>query len=69
MSGNRKLLQAWVPRELQVELADRARAADRSLSAEVRQAVREHLKSSEAAGQGDPANDPRRSVRDVLQPA
>jgi hypothetical protein len=39
----RELIQAWAPGELVEQLRERAAAADRTLSAELRQAVRGHL--------------------------
>ena len=52
----RSLVQAWIPNALAAQLRDRATAADRSIAAEVRCAVRSYLAlTSEAALAGGSA--------------
>ena len=57
------LVQAWVPRDVAAKLRDRANRNDRSIAAETRQAIRNYLTTSEAAGQGGSANHSRMAVR------
>jgi hypothetical protein len=42
----RRLVNAWIDPDDAEQLAERARLADRSRSAELRLAIREHLKAS-----------------------
>lgn len=45
----RDLVRAWVPRELASALKEHAIAADRSVSGEIRIALRKHLRNDNAA--------------------
>lgn len=51
MSSKRRgtRIDAWLPDDLAEALSDSARASERSISGELRFAVRAHLKNSEAA--------------------
>ncbi len=45
-SVERTVISSWVPPEMKAVLTSHARAAERSLSAEVRKVLREHLAQS-----------------------
>jgi hypothetical protein len=49
---SQRLLQSWVPENLATELRERAAAADRSISAELRQAIRLYLAEGTDKGHG-----------------
>ncbi len=52
-------VSAVIPTDLLARLVDRAREADRSVSAELRVAIREHVAAQPANGQPEPKEDER----------
>ncbi len=58
MSDSEKI-SAVIPTDLLARLVDRAREADRSVSAELRVAIREHVAAQPANGKREPKEKPR----------
>lgn len=59
LATDRTVVQSWIDHELAQELREAAKASERTLSSEIRLAIRKHLEESGPAGHDEAAEDRR----------